>query len=147
MNLFKLKTSEILTYVNSSSNIVERKQTLPILANLLFVIKDNVLSIKGFDQEIQILCQLKIKTDQEIQFTVPAKKLNDILRNLPEDRDVHFSLIEGKVIVKCSSSQFSLLTIDADDFPQLLDEENEDAPTIKIEKSKFVNLFKHDINK
>ena len=39
MNLFKIKNSEIQKYVNSSSNIVERKQTLPILANLLFAIK------------------------------------------------------------------------------------------------------------
>ena len=53
MNLFKIKNSEILRYVNSSSNIVERKQTLPILANLLFNIENNILSIKGFDQEIQ----------------------------------------------------------------------------------------------
>ena len=145
MNLFKIKTSEILTYVNSSSNIVERKQTLPILANLLFAIKDNVLSIKGFDQEIQILCHLKIKAEQEVQFTVPARKLNDILRNLPEGSDVNFSLIDGKVILKCSSSQFSLLTIDADEFPQLLDEEREDAQTIKIEKTKIKNILQHVI--
>ena len=101
------------------------------------------MSIKGFDQEIQILCHLKIKAEQEVQFTVPARKLNDILRNLPNS-DVHFSLIDGKVILKCSSSQFSLLTIDADEFPQLLDEESEDAQTIKIEKSKikiFCNML------
>ena len=134
MNLFKIKNSEILRYVNSSSNIVERKQTLPILANLLFAIENNILSIKGFDQEIQILCHLKIKAEQEVQFTVPARKLNDILRNLPEGSDVSFSLIDGKVILKCSNSQFSLLTIDANEFPQLLDEENEDAQTIKIRK-------------
>ena len=65
MNLFKIKNSEILRYVNSSSNIVERKQTLPILANLLFIIENNILTIKGFDQEIQILCQLKINLNKK----------------------------------------------------------------------------------
>ena len=74
MNLFKIKNSEILKYVNSSSNIVERKQTLPILANLLFTIENNILTIKGFDQEIQILCQLKIKSDQETSIYGSCKK-------------------------------------------------------------------------
>ena len=145
MNLFKIKNSEILRYVNSSSNIVERKQTLPILANLLFTIENNILSIKGFDQEIQILCQLKIKSEQEVKFTVPARKLNDILRNLPENSDVSFSLLDGKVILKCASSQFSLLTIDANEFPQLLKNENEEALRIKLEKSKIKNILQHVI--
>ena len=145
MNLFKIKNSEILRYVNSSSNIVERKQTLPILANLLFIIEDNTLTIKGFDQEIQIVCQLKIKSDQQTRFTVPARKLNDILRNLSENIDVSFSLIDGKVILKCSNSQFTLLTIDANEFPQLLDEENEDTHVIKLEKLKIKNILQHVI--
>ena len=143
MNLFKIKNSEILRYVNSSSNIVERKQTLPILANLLFTIENGILTIKGFDQEIQILCQLKIKSEQEVKFTVPARKLNDILRNLPENGDVSFSLLDGKVILKCANSQFSLLTIDANEFPQLLENENEEALRIKLEKSNIKNILQH----
>lgn len=145
MNLFKIKNSEILRYVNSSSNIVERKQTLPILANLLFIIENNTLTIKGFDQEIQIVCQLKIKSEQQTRFTVPARKLNDILRNLAENSDVSFSLIDGKVILKCSNSQFTLLTIGANEFPQLLDEENQDTHTIKLEKLKIKNILQHVI--
>ena len=145
MNLFKIKNSEIQKYVNSSSNIVERKQTLPILANLLFSIENNILSIKGFDQEIQVLCQLKIKSEQQIRFTVPARKLNDILRNLPEEKDVSFSLLDGKIILKCSTSQFSLLTIDADEFPQLLDHQSEEIQMIKLEKLKIKNILQHVI--
>lgn len=145
MNLFKIKNTEILKYVNSSSNIVERKQTLPVLANLLFTVENNVLSIKGFDQEIQIHCQLKIKSEQKVKFTVPAKKLNDILRNLPENSEVSFTLLDGKVILKCESSQFSLLTIDANEFPQLLDEESENFLSIKIAKSTVKNILQHVI--
>ena len=78
--------------------IVEKKNTLPILSNVLIALKDNCLSMTGTDLEVEIVGHVMLK-DPEVdgEITVPARKLMDICRSLPESTDITFNEKDGKV--------------------------------------------------
>jgi len=98
--------------------VVERRQTLPVLANVLLVIEGSQLSITGTDLEVEIIGRLQLETapgDGEI--TVPAKKFLDICRALPENSQIEFSLKDQKVTVKSGRTRFTLSTLPANEFP------------------------------
>ncbi|WP_188152069.1 DNA polymerase III subunit beta [Teredinibacter waterburyi] len=100
------------------AGVVERRQTLPILANVLLVIEGETLSLTGTDLEVEIVGRVALGSapgDGEI--TVPAKKFLDICRALPDDSDINFSLSDQKVTVKSGRTRFTLSTLPANEFP------------------------------
>ena len=102
------------------AGVVERRQTLPVLSNVLIVVDGTRLSMTGTDMEVELVAHVEI--DEPVpaaEITVPAKKLVDICKSLPSDADISFELSDKKMIVKSGRSRFSLATLPATDFPNL----------------------------
>lgn len=110
---------KILAPLQTVSGIVERRHTLPILSNVLIEKKGNLLTFLATDIEIQIRTSSQVEEGEDGAVTVAAKKMQDILRSLPDSSDVAFNLDDKKLTVKAGKSRFSLQTLPADDFPRM----------------------------
>lgn len=104
------------------AGVVERRQTLPVLSNVLLVLKDGQLSLTGTDLEVEIVGRIDLESPGvEGEITVPARKLVDICRSLPESASIEFSLEDERIIIKSGRSRFTLSTLPANDFPNVED--------------------------
>ena len=104
--------------------VVERRQTLPILANVLISLKDGELALTGTDLEVEIVSRAasEIGAEPSGQITVPARKLLDICRSLPDGVDIKFSTNDkGRVVITSGRSRFTLSTLPAEEFPNVED--------------------------
>lgn len=117
---FTVKRDALLKPLNLVAGVVERRQTLPILSNVLLVTNGNQLSLTGTDLEVEIVGRLAVEDcGDDGEITVPARKLLDICKSLPEGGDLEFSSSDQKVTVKCGRSRFTLSTLPASDFPNV----------------------------
>lgn len=116
---FETSRSALLTPLKMIAGVVERKQTLPILANALVKVEDRSLSLIATDSEIEVSYQMSVEAGSDGSTTLPALKLFDICRSLSDDAPVQVNLEEGesKAQVKSGRSRFSLVTLPAEDFP------------------------------
>lgn len=117
MILIKTKRDNLLSPLQAVSGIVERKQTLPILSNILLERKNETLVLLTTDNEIQITTKIELNETENISTTVNAKKLQDILRSLPDNIDVSIIIEEKRILIKAGKSRFNLQTLPAADFP------------------------------
>lgn len=102
------------------AGVVERRQTIAVLANVLLRLKGNELILTGTDLEIEL--QGRVVLEHVIDpgaITVPARKLMDICRALPEKSMVGMSLEGAKLNIRAGRSRFSLATLPAEDFPEM----------------------------
>lgn len=117
---FTVSREAILKPLQLVAGVVERRQTLPVLSNVLIVLENGQLSLTGTDLEVEIVGRLTLDGPSENgETTVPAKKLLDICRALPEDAEIQFSVGEQKATVKSGRSRFSLSILDANEFPSV----------------------------
>ncbi|HLD16292.1 MAG TPA: DNA polymerase III subunit beta [Coxiellaceae bacterium] len=108
----------LLTPLQLVIGAVERKQTLPILSNVLIQVKDQ-LSIIGTDLEVELIGKQSLEhTSSPGAFTVPGRKLFDILKALPEEAPIEMHSEKERVILRSGRSRFTLSTLPAQDFPQ-----------------------------
>jgi DNA polymerase III subunit beta len=117
---FSVSREALLAPLQLVAGVVERRQTLPVLANILVVLEQDSLSLTGTDLEVEIIARLPLASASEDvgEITIPAKKLVDICRSLPDGVDVEFTLKDDqKMIVKSGRSRFTLATLPANDFP------------------------------
>jgi DNA polymerase-3 subunit beta len=116
---FTVKRDDLLTPLQLVAGVVERRQTLPVLANVLLVLTEDTLSLTGTDLEVEIVGRLNVDIAEELgEITVPARKLVDICRSLPDDANIQFVLDDDqRLIVKSGRSRFTLSTLPANDFP------------------------------
>jgi DNA polymerase-3 subunit beta len=119
MKLDKIARDELLKPLSSVSGIVERKHTLPILSNVLFEQKEQKLWMTAMDMELQISAYCEVPEASNQAITVSARKLQDLLRALPEDVDVSLETQGSKMLVKAGRSRFHLQTLPAADYPRL----------------------------
>jgi DNA polymerase-3 subunit beta len=101
--------------------VVERRQTMPILSNVLLVANDNGLAITATDLEVELVADAEVAVEAGGEITVSGRKLLDICRALPEGSDVDISVSGEKVIVRSGRSKFSLATLPAAEFPTVED--------------------------
>ncbi|NIB39496.1 DNA polymerase III subunit beta [Pseudomaricurvus alkylphenolicus] len=117
---FSVSREAILKPLQLVAGVVERRQTLPVLANVLLVLEDNRLSLTGTDLEVEIVARVQLDEAGEAgELTVPARKLVDICRSLPDDAILQFSEENQRVILKSGRSRFTLSTLPANDFPNV----------------------------
>ena len=118
---FSISRDSLVRSLNLVAGVVERRQTLPILANVLLVLKEDWLSLTGTDLEVELVgrIQLAVAGEESGEVTVPARKLLDICKSLPEGSDIKFSAKENKVAVRSGSSRFTLSTLPAREFPNV----------------------------
>jgi len=120
---FSISREAILKPLQLASGVVERRHTLPVLANVLLSLKDNVLEITGTDLEVELLGRVKVNDGSRSgEVTVPGRKLMDICKSLPEEAILEFALEDNKFVVKSGRSRFTLATLPASDFPGTVDE-------------------------
>lgn len=102
------------------SGAIERKHTLPILSNVLLVVENGQLSMTGTDLEIELVASVFVGEDTtDTQLTLPAKKLLDICKSLPDGSDLTLSSQDHQLLLTSGKSRFSLTTLAAEDFPNL----------------------------
>lgn len=119
---FVISRDALLKPLNLVAGVVERRQTLPILANVLVVLEEDKLSLTGTDLEVELVGRVQLATAGESgEITVPARKLVDICKSLPEGSDIELSSDENKVIVKSGRSRFTLSTLPPREFPNVED--------------------------
>lgn len=123
MKLLQIERDALLTPLQAVTGIVEKRHTLPILSNVLIERRSERLNLVATDLEIQITtsCDAGGKISEDQRLTVSARKLQDILRSLPEGIDTTLDLQANKVQVKAGKSRFNLQTMPADDFPKMSD--------------------------
>ncbi|TLX22702.1 DNA polymerase III subunit beta [Thermomonas fusca] len=116
---FSLQREVLLKPLAQVVNVVERRHTLPVLANLLVRVNDGQLALTGTDLEVEMVARTAVEDAQDGEITIPARKLFDIVRALPDGSRVTISHGGDKVTVQAGRSRFSLATLPANDFPSL----------------------------
>lgn len=109
----------ILIPLQTANNVIERRQTLPILSNVLMSVKNNTLSLTGTDLEVEIINHCSIENNEEGETTLPARKLLDICKALPEGANIEITIDQERAILKSGRSRFSLSTLAASEFPSI----------------------------
>lgn len=126
MLLFTAPRDALLAPLQSVSGIVEKRHTLPILSNVLIEKKGDALTLLATDIEIQIRNRTTAAVGAEdVAITVGARKLQDILRALPDTADVSLTLDDKRITLKAGKSRFQLQTLPAADYPRLAPPEGE----------------------
>ena len=138
---FSIKRDVLLKSLNFVQGIVEKKNTLPILSNVLLSAKENKLSIVATDLDIIFHDEIdEIKIQTEGSTTTSASILYDILRKISSNSNIDFELkSENKISLKSESSDFNLLCLPVDNFPSFADDFNNDE--ITLNKNKFLSLL------
>jgi DNA polymerase III subunit beta len=116
---FTLQREAFLKPLAQVVNVVERRQTLPVLANFLVQVQNGQLSLTGTDLEVEMISRTNVEDAQDGETTIPARKLFDIVRALPDGSRVTVSQSGDKVTVQAGRSRFTLATLPANDFPSV----------------------------
>ena len=116
---FSLQREAFLKPLAQVVNVVERRQTLPVLANLLTQVSDGQLSLTGTDLEVEMVARSAVDDAQDGETTIPARKLFDIVRALPDGSKVTVSQSGDKITVQAGRSRFTLSSLPANDFPSV----------------------------
>ena len=118
MIVLKATQDKVLAVLQSVAGIVERRHTLPILANVLIRKTGPSIEVTTSDLEIQIRTSAELEGDSgDFSTTVGARKVIDILRTMPADQTVSLESSAGKLILKGGKSRFTLQSLPAEDFP------------------------------
>lgn len=142
MFIEKIEKETILKPLQVVIGIVERKQTLPILSNVLIENQDGKMRFTATDLEIQITTAVETGTgsSQTSAITVGGKKLQEILRVLPDQSKITIETKENKAQIKTNKSRFSLQTLPAQDFPKL-NSQLENARKIVLPQKELKSLL------
>jgi len=138
---FIVKRDILLKSLNFVQGIVEKKNTLPILSNVLLELKNNKLSVIATDLDIIFYDEIdEVKILTEGSTTTSAAILYDILRKIPSNSELNFDLkTENKLSLKSDNSDFNLLCLPTDNFPTFVDEF--EGSEISLNNSKFLKLL------
>ncbi len=138
---FVIKRDNLLNSLNFVQGVVEKKNTLPILSNVLLVLKEKKLTIVATDLDIIFYDEIEdVKVINEGSTTTSAAVLFDILRKISSNSDLNFNLkSENKLSLKSENSDFNLLCLPTDNFPSFADEF--DGPEISLESKKFLKVL------
>lgn len=134
-----VEREKLLGPLQAVIGVVERRQTMPILANVLLSVRDGRLAITATDLEVELVAATEVNVQQTGDITVPGRKLLDILRALPEKVLVAVSVEAEKIVIKAGRSRFSLSTLPAVDFP-IVDDIHAQQ-TVAIERSALARLL------
>ena len=141
MIVLKATQDKLLSVLQSVSGIVERRHTLPVLANVLIRKTGKALQLTTSDLEIQIRTTAEMEGDPgDFTTTVGARKLIDILRTMPSDQTVSLESSQSKLILKGGKSKFTLQTLPAEDFP-LVQEAASFGPVFSVPQKTLKQLL------
>jgi len=130
---------DLLQPLQSVIGVVERRQTMPVLANVLLTARDNRLSITGTDLEVELVASTQVNVQQSGDITVPGRKLLDIFRSLPEKTSVTLTTDGERISLRGGRSRFTLSSLPAAEFP--LVEEINAQQTLQVAQGEFRRLI------
>jgi DNA polymerase-3 subunit beta len=123
MKIVQIQRDDLLRPLQAVTGIVEKRHTLPILSNVLIERRQKRLSLVATDLEIQVATSTEAGKggESDASLTVSARKLQDILRALPEAADTTLDVQSNRLQVRAGKSRFNLQTLPAADFPAMAD--------------------------
>jgi len=116
---FEIGRNEILFALQAAIGVVERRQTLPVLSNFLLDARGQELIVTGTDLELELVCRAQADVKSPGRTTVPARKLFDICRGLPEGAHITMESVSDRIQLKSGRSRYTLSTLKPEDFPAL----------------------------
>ncbi|MCF6337712.1 MAG: DNA polymerase III subunit beta [Gammaproteobacteria bacterium] len=118
---FSIQREALLKPLQTIVGVVERRQTLPVLSNILMAVSSNQLSMTATDLEVEMIARIPLDNAQPGDITIPARKIVDICRALPEGATINITLDTEKerVSVQSGRSRFNLTTLPITDFPSV----------------------------
>lgn len=120
---FTINREALLKPLQLVAGVVERRQTLPVLSNVLMVVDGDQLSLTGTDLEVELVGRVTLDNVVETgEVTVPARKLMDICKSLPEHILIEFAYEDQKVKLRAGRSRFTLSSLPANEFPSIEEE-------------------------
>lgn len=111
--------NELLAALSAVIGVVERRQTLPVLSNFLMETREDELIVTGTDLEIELEARARVQNLAPGRATLPARKLFDICRGLPEGAEISLEVSGDKATLKSGRSRYSLSCLKADEFPAM----------------------------
>ncbi|HEY8521041.1 MAG TPA: DNA polymerase III subunit beta [Gammaproteobacteria bacterium] len=114
---FSAPREAILKPLQTVVGVVERRQTMPILSNVLLTARGGKLAVTATDLEVEMVAEAEVDVGTPGEITVPGRKLHDICKALPDGTNVDVSLSGDRLTVKAGRSRFTLSTLRASDFP------------------------------
>ncbi len=114
---FTMHRENLLKPLQAVQGVVERRQTLPILANFLLTIDGGQLSVTATDMELELVASTELPDAEAGEVTVPARKLVDICRSLPADAEIRLEVDGERALIRSGRSRFTLMTLPAVDYP------------------------------
>ncbi len=130
---------DLLAPLQSVIGVVERRQTMPVLANVLLSARENRLNITGTDLEVELVASSSVSLQQGGDITLPGRKLLDIFKALPEKVSVTLSTEGERMSIKAGRSRFTLATLPAAEFP--LVEEINAQQSLTVAQGEFRRLI------
>jgi DNA polymerase III subunit beta len=141
MQLKQIARDALLKPLQAVSGIVERRHTLPILANVLLEQRDGSLYVTATDLEMQITAHSTLSGKEGQATTVGARKLQDLLRALPDDATLNVDVGNNKMTVRAGRSRFNLQTLAAADYPRI-SQGSEQLQSLSLPQKDLRSLFK-----
>jgi DNA polymerase-3 subunit beta len=136
---FSTQREVLLQPLSQVIGVVERRQTLPVLANFLIAVQGDRLSVTGTDMEVELIASIKADIAREGDTTVPARKMLDIVRMLPEGATISIVLEGDKLTISSGKSRFTLATLPATEFPAT--DQVETLEVVKIQEVALKRLL------
>ena len=136
---FSASREVLLKPLQAVIGVVERRQTMPILSNVLLVVRGDQLSVTATDLEVELVASADVDVDVEGEITVSGRKFLDIVKALPEGVKVVFSVSGDKASVRAGRSKFSLATLPAAEFPTV--EDIKATQTIQVDQATLGKLI------
>jgi len=136
---FSIQQESLLQPISQVVGVVERRQTLPVLANFLVSARGKRLSITGTDMEVELIASVAADIQSEGEITVPARKLVDIVRKLPEGVNITAVLDGDKLLISSGRGRYTLATLPANEFPAT--DQVETLEAVKIQEVELKKLI------
>jgi DNA polymerase III subunit beta len=136
---FSLQREALLKPLQQVVGVVERRQTLPVLANLLVNVTEGRVSFTGTDLEVEMVAATATNVSEPGEVTIPARKLFDICRALPDGVNIDVKLSGDRVTVTAGRSRFTLATLPASEFPVV--ENIEVVERVELPEARLKNLM------
>lgn len=114
---FRISREDLLKPLQMVCSVVEKRQTLPILSNVLVQAEKGKLKLVGTDLEVELMAVTSLQDAEDGDITLPARKFVDICRTLPDAADITISVNDGKATVRSGRSRFTLATLPASEYP------------------------------
>jgi DNA polymerase-3 subunit beta len=136
---FSATREAILKPLQTVVGVVERRQTMPILSNVLLAVEKGRLRVTATDLEVEMVAEAAVESTSDGDVTVPGRKLHEICRAVPEGTSVEVALNGERLTVKAGRSRFTLSTLRAADFPVV--EEIAAKQTLRLARSDLRSLI------